>query len=182
MIQRWTLFISAAPVIPIGIITYFTPVPMQTSFVRLYQEHLRSDLFNGSLSLSAFLLTMSAFTIVTMREHVYATPEYAAKLERRHPAGDSASAHSLLAGGRNGPLRRLTTFLLVTISLSLTSAVLQVTVGLWWNWYAALICTIIAALSLTALGSSVWLLGTNLRSLFRFWDEQDSRPSGGCGP
>lgn len=89
--------------------------------MRVYPS-LRPAFFGGLVSLAGFLFSVYGYTVIRMKESVYDTDAYSRLVDERRRNNPGLEHY--------GPLVRLSHLLFATILTALTSAVLQVTVGL----------------------------------------------------
>jgi hypothetical protein len=127
-------------------------------FVSFYAEHLRGNLFNGFLTLAAFLLSAETFIIVHLQKEVYGKPAYQKQIQELKQVKSNLSAY--------GPLRRLNMAMFAAVVMSLLTALLQLTIGVIQSDWAAWLCIGSAGLALVPLGICVWAMGSAMRSWF----------------
>lgn len=128
-----------------------------------FQKHLREPLFIGLLTVAAFLFSLKTFIIVTMKENVYGTTAYEKKWRK---------ALELSPGlKRYAGLERFSLLLFSSVLISLIAAVLQFTLGLVDEPYAAIISIGSAIWSIAMIFVSLFYLQINLRSWFKFLDD-----------
>lgn len=151
--------VSAAAVI--GCLWHFSADDL-TAIMLFYQQSLRQPLFAGLLTVSAFLFSLKTFIIVTMKTNVYDTAEYEKDWR------DKLSLNPDIK--RYAPLRNFALLLFFAVLVTLTSAVLQFTLGFFDTPPAAIICMATAVWSLLMIFVALFLLQINLRSWFRFLD------------
>ena len=137
-----------------------------TGFGDFYATNLRASFFAGFLTLGGFLLSLKTFIVVNMKKEVFDAPTYDALWR---------NAKKLAKGGRleskYAPLRDLTFILFAAILSCVATAVLQVTVGLFATWWAAMICLWAAAISISMLVWSLILIRANLNAMFDALDK-----------
>lgn len=117
------------------------------NFAMWYREKLRGDLFNGSLTMAGFLVTVATFVVITMKEKVYDHPSYRQAVELSLQLSTKPERNALYA-----PLRRLTMLLALATSACLLCTLAHVSlVFLPTRWPVAACVSIAAAtLSLTS--------------------------------
>lgn len=138
----WLTDILLRPVTVVcgGAVAFATPLcwavhdPCAPVFL-FYVANVRADVFNGSLTLSGFLLSVLTFIVTSMKTDVYDTESYADVL---------AATKALLPRGhveeRYGPLRRLTRIMASAVFVTLLSGILHVTLVYAKNVWAVATC------------------------------------------
>lgn len=151
--------ISTAATLP-GL--YFLDKCDQRVVLEFFQQHLREPLFIGLLTVAAFLFSLKTFIIVTMKENVYATKEYGDRLEELRKLDTSLK--------RYAPLADFSVLLFLSVFISLVSAVMQFTIGLFDAPWAAAISIDSAIWSIAMIFISLVYMQLNLRAWFRILD------------
>lgn len=137
-------------------------------FTKFYGEKLRGSLFAGFLTLGGFLLSLKTFIVVNMKKEVFENPVYKAEWEDQKKLDTKNEM-----GKRYTPLRYLSGVLYAAIVACLSTAVMQLTVGLVNNFVAALLCLWAVSVSLLLLAWALWLIRANLLRMFDYLDRQD---------
>jgi len=127
---------------------------------------LREPLFVGLLTVAAFLFSLKTFIIVTMKENVYGTASYEKKWK------ELLAVNSKLK--RYQALENFAALLFFSVLVSLVAAVLQFTLGLVDEVYAALFSIGFAVWSIAMIFVSVFHLHVNLRSWFSFLNDNST--------
>lgn len=137
-------------------------------FLKFFSDELRSDFFNGFLSLAGFMLAAKTFIVIHMKQEVYDNPEYQRKFDRRKEEVGEKKAQ------RYGPLEKMSKALFwITVS-SVFAAVCQITLGLIpWN-IAAILCLGLVAFAVWKLIDGLSLIKKNLDSWFEIVHEQEA--------
>lgn len=118
-------------------------------FWDFFSGELRSDFFNGFLSLAGFMLAAKTFIVIHMKNEVYDRPEYERQFDdRKKQVGESASR-------RYGPLERMSSSLYWIVVSSVVAAICQVTVGLIPSNLSACLCSL----------GVLWAIGTLIYGL-----------------
>lgn len=132
-----------------------------------YAEHLRSDLFNGFLTLAGFVLAAKTFIVVHMKKEVYDDEDYGKRFyDRKKLAGESSAT-------RYGPLGRMSDALYWITLSSVIAAVGQFSVGLIpWN-VAAAAGMGLASYAVYRLLYGMHLMKVNLDSWFEIVDDKE---------
>lgn len=137
-------------------------------FTKFYGDKLRGSLFAGFLTLGGFLLSLKTFIVVNMKKEVFESPAYKAQWEQQKKLDTKNKM-----GKRYTPLRYLSGVLYAAILSCLSTAVLQLTVGLVNSFLAALVCLWAVSVSLLLLAWALWLIRANLVRMFDYLDSQD---------
>lgn len=137
-------------------------------FSQFYAANLRGSLFAGFLTLGGFLMSLKTFIIVNMKKEVYDTAGYK-ELHARAKKTDPKSRISTVFG----PLRNLSTIIYATIVSCISTAVSQLTVGLFGTLWSSIFCVWMAVLSIMFLVWCLHLIRANLTTMFDHLDEQN---------
>lgn len=140
--------------------------PKLDSFWAFFNGNIRASLFAGFLSLGGFLLSLKTFIIVNMKKDVFDTQKYKEIWNQQKKLGESRKV-----GRRLDPLEELSNVLFAAIVSCITTAVLQITVGLIDSFLTAILCLWSAAFSTMLLLTCLLLIKSNLKSLFDHQDE-----------
>lgn len=132
-------------------------------FGEFYGRSLRGSLFAGFLTLGGFLLSLKTFIIVTMKKEVFESAAYKQEWEEQKKIDSSGKLISLYE-----PLRYLSTILFVAIICCITTAVLQLTLGLAETTWGAVICLWAGLTSALFLIRCLLLIRLNLTRMFDF--------------
>jgi hypothetical protein len=145
---------------------YWKPYCAQLAeFGSFYGKNLRGSLFTGFLTLGGFLLSLKTFIVVNMKKEVFDTDDYKLEWEEQKKLDTSNKM-----GPRFEPLRYLSLILFLAIVSCVTTAVLQLTLGLAETLWAAIVCLWAAVVSVILLLRSLWLIRVNLNRMFDFLD------------
>lgn len=138
-----------------------------SEFMKFYQDELRSDFFNGFLSLAGFMLAAKTFIVIQMKQEVYDKPEYQQRYEeRKRLTGDSSAT-------KYGPLKNMSNALFWIVTSSVIAAISQVTIGLIpWN-IAGIICVTAILFAIISLIYGLILMKQNLDGWFDTLTEED---------
>ncbi|WP_406611388.1 hypothetical protein [Agarivorans sp. JK6] len=146
-------------------------------FHEFYATNIRGHIFAGFLALGGFLLSLKTFIVVNMKENVYDSEEYR-QIWRKTVPGNKTK------GSLYGPLKQLSDMLFYAILASITSAITQMTIGLYDRWYTAVFSIFTCVLATVLLLESLRLIKSNLDSWFGFLDtkiekeEKEEKKSG----
>lgn len=146
-------------------------------FTKFYGDKLRGSLFAGFLTLGGFLLSLKTFIVVNMKKEVFESPVYKKEWEEQKKLDTSN-----VMDKRYTPLRYLSGVLYAAILSCLSTAVLQLTVGLVNSFLAALVCLWAVSVSLLLLAWALWLIRSNLIRMFDYLDAQDDESDQGTRP
>lgn len=139
--------------------------PLGDKFFNFYAQNMRASLFSGFLTLGSFLFAANTFMVANLKKELYDHPDYKKRVYSRKEQQPSASFY--------GQLNRLSGLILRTIVLSLTAAILQLTLGtIVPHWIAALICLLVAFLAMAQLLFVVWQIRCNLKDWFEFMEDE----------
>lgn len=141
--------------------TYFKLDEMK--IINFYNGNLREIFFSAFLTLSGFIFTLETFIIVCIKENVYDDPEYIKLYENKKKIAPELKKYA--------PLKRLKDFLFYTILYSFTAAVFQITLGLFNNWYALIVCIWGCVVALITFVVSLFIANNNLKRWFDFMEK-----------
>lgn len=137
-------------------------------FLLSYGERLRSDVFNGSLTLAGFLLSVATFIVTSMKNDVYDKPDYL----RRHVV--QRELHGT-TGPVYAPLAKLTRTMVAAVFACLVTGVLHATVVYQPNVYAVAVCCGAAAGSLALVLFAVFAAYVNFKDSLEFAEAEAQR-------
>ena len=131
-------------------------VHMNGELSEFYGENLRNILFTGLLTIGTFIFAVKTFIVIKLKEDVFDTEYYRKRLRRnRELSPNKKFSHY-------GPLKNLTVILFYASTTSLTSAILQVTIGLIGSLWSTILCILFALVSITLLFISMIFVKMNL--------------------
>ncbi len=129
---------------------------MWNNLPEFYAANLRNCLFTGLLTIGTFIFAVKTFIVIKLKEDVFDTEYYRQRRQKHQKLSPNKEI------SHYGPLKNLTAVLFYASVLSLTSAVLQVTVGLIGSMWSAIVCILFALASITLLFISMVLVKINL--------------------
>jgi len=129
---------------------------------QFFDTSIRASLFSGFLTLGGFLLSLKTFIIVNMKKEVYEKKEYGEIFD--------AAAKRGASGSRYGPLEDLGDVIFFAIVSCITTACLQMTIGLFAKAWSSAICLAAALYSIVMLLFVLRLIRLNLKTMFEFLD------------
>ncbi|MHC4880577.1 MAG: hypothetical protein ACYTGL_29350 [Planctomycetota bacterium] len=133
---------------------------------QFFADNLRDSLFSGFLALAGFLFSAKTFIVIHMKEKLYDSSEYKNKFEKLRRVNPALTKY--------GPLRRLSSFLFWSVLCSLITALLQLTVGLIEEEWAAWLCLSAAVVAILTLAASMILVSLNLRAWLAGLEQKES--------
>ena len=131
---------------------------------------MRGSLFAGFLTLGGFLLSLKTFIVVNMKKEVFESDAYKQEWEEQKKLDVNNEM-----GMKYTPLRFLSAVLYAAILSCISTAVLQLTLGLVNNFWAAALCLWAVVVSLFFLAWALWLIRANLTRMFDYLDNQESK-------
>lgn len=132
---------------------------------QFYADNLRDSLFSGFLGLAGFLFSAKTFIVIHMKEKLYDSEAYAARLTKQQRINSKLTKY--------GPLRRLSSFLFWAVLSSLVAAVSQLTIGLIKAEWAAWSCLCFAVIAVLMLATSMFHVSANLKQWMVALEEND---------
>lgn len=133
---------------------------INTAIVTFYGTNLRGNLFSGFLALGGFIFSLKAFILVTMKQNVYDSDIYEERWLANNENG-TGEAYFL-------PLKELNSVLYMTVLLSISSAILNITIGLLPNILVVYLCIFSSLTAIIYLINSLWLIKCNLDTWFDY--------------
>lgn len=140
-----------------------------TLLTNFYGKNIRGHLFAGFLALGGFLLSLKTFIIVNMKENIYDNKEYQKNWKKQSKLDSKLKLYA--------PLKELSDLLFYSILASITSAILQMTLGFYPHWIASITCIWSSIYAITLLLSSLLLIKKNLNMWFRYLEEENTKSS-----
>ena len=98
-----------------------------------------------------------------MKKELYDHADYKARVAARRELNRTLTVY--------GPLRRLSKLLFWSVIASLVTAVSQLSIGLWPDWWTAALCLIFALATVVLLLVDLILIRCNLTEWFSFLEE-----------
>lgn len=138
-----------------------------TDVADFYQKNMRASLFAGFLTLGSFLLSLKTGIVIKIKENVYDKPSYQEKVDKALASGVKTTVYA--------PLRRLSKLLSAAVLSALLASLLQLTLGLFSDWWASAICLSMAALALAYLLEAFALIQKNLWDWFDYLDDEATK-------
>ncbi len=132
--------------------------PDVAKLAKYYEDNIRGHLFAGFLALGGFLLSLKTFIVVNMKENVYDNEKYQENWRDQKKIKPDLKLYA--------PLKELSDLLFYAILAAIVSAILQMTLGLYSHWLAALICLSSAVYAVVLLVASLVLIKQNLDTWF----------------
>lgn len=136
------------------------------AFWSFFNANIRASLFAGFLSLGGFLLSLKTFIIVNMKKDVFDTEKYKKTWEEQSKFDRNGKV-----GKRYDPLRELSNVLFAAIVTAIGTAVLQITVGLRESFWTTFICLWAVTFATALLLTCLWLIKSNLNTMFLHLDD-----------
>lgn len=157
---EWTWITGLASAAACFAVTCVLSQATKSHVLDFYQAHLREPLFVGFLTVAAFLFSLQTFIVVTMKENVYDTADYANLLSDLKKVNPNVT--------RYGPLNNFSQLLSASVVLTMTTAIIQFSLGLVDNFYAAIGSLWFALWSVALFFVSLYYLQYNLKTWFSF--------------
>ncbi len=132
--------------------------PNAVDLFSFFEKNLRGSLFAGFLTLGSFLLSLKTGIVIKIKEGVYDKPEYQLRVQQRPSTSGPFTIY--------GPLKRMSRALAWSVGLSIVTATLQLTVGLYPSWWSAAVCLGSAASAIAFLLCSFVLIQIALSDWF----------------
>lgn len=136
-----------------------------SSLVETYTQTLRTPLFSGFLTLTGFLFSMKSFLLANLQRDIYSNKEYLQQWAE-------ARLEDASVGTVARPLRNLGRILLATICATLTTSILQITIGLVPNVFTVVTCLVATLASLAMVAFSIVVLWQNINDWMDVLDKQ----------
>lgn len=158
----WLTITGICTAVLSGAGAFLVPEGDAAAVIHFFQQSLREPLFIGLLTVAAFLFSLQAFIVTTMKTHVYDSAKYEELLVTLRTLDPAIKKY--------GPLNNFSQLLFLSILLSLISAVTQFTIGLFCGVSAVAISVWTALWSLAMIFISLFYLQANLKKWFEYID------------
>lgn len=132
-----------------------------STFHSFYQTSIRGYLFSGFISVGSLLMSLHTFVIANFKEKLFTTDRY--KLKFANSLGKKVE--EIVEKDLLKPLDKLSSFINISIWLSILTAVAQFTVGLANYGILSVFCIWIAMLTICFLLNSLILIRENIRNM-----------------
>lgn len=142
----WSLFIG---IVTGGGLIFFSRY-WHNEYLILYSDNLQINFFQALMIIVGFLLTFKLFVLVKLQEELYGDQHFLKDW------AETFCSRDLTVEDYYKPLRNLSDLLVGCVTISVISAILQVTLGFHSNAYSISIC-------LGSVGASLFLLITGFR-------------------
>lgn len=138
------------------------------AFYAFYQASIRGYLFSGFISVGSLLMSLHTFVIANFKEKLFTTERYKQKFadSRINIKVEDIKDKELLK-----PLDKLSSFINISIWLSILTAVAQFTIGLADYGVLAIACIWIAMLTICFLLNCLILIRENIQIMLHQDDE-----------
>lgn len=134
------------------------------TFEEFFQNVLRQPFFTGFLTLTGFLLSATTFIVIQMKKELYDKDQYLKEVARLRQIDSTTPIYK--------PLRSLSRLLVVALTLSLTTSLSQFTIGVWFGFYGAVICAVLAAATFIVVFICLWQMHLNLQQWFGYLEDE----------
>ena len=131
------------------------------AFYAFYQTSIRGYLFSGFISVGSLLMSLHTFVIANFKEKLFTTDRYKQKFAENH----SIQIKNIEDKKLLEPLDKLSSFINISIWLSILTAVSQFTVGLADVGILAVFCIWLAMLTIFFLLNCLILIRENIRNM-----------------
>lgn len=161
--QVYTLIITSIVMVILMRLGYYKLThPENKAFYAFYQASIRGYLFSGFISVGSLLMSLHTFVIANFKEKLFTTDRYKEKFAQSRSITDKNDIEEkeLLK-----PLDRLSSFINISIWLSILTAVAQFTIGLADYGLLSTICIWIAMLTICFLLNCLVLIRENIRNM-----------------
>lgn len=154
VLARWSLIVvpSASMAASAAAVVKFAP----SDFPKWYTEHLRTDFFNGSLTMAGFLFTVATFIVTGVKSGIYDSKAYRNRFVQMRALNPKLILYE--------PLRQLTSLLVAATGGCLVCATAHVLFGFCDGRWATAVCVA------SAVGSASVVLLAMLAARENFMD------------
>ena len=136
----------------------------------VYTKALRTSFFAGFLTLGGFLFSVQMFITSKLKENVYDSKKYRERIEILRKTKPDLEFY--------GPLKRFNHMLLFGVLLSLSTSLLQITLGLIETPITVVICYLAAIVTIVVVLLCLWGLKGNLKDWFQWIEEEANEKPG----
>lgn len=138
------------------------------AFYAFYQTSIRGYLFSGFISVGSLLMSLHTFVIANFKEKLFTTERYKQKFANSR---DIEKVEDIKYKDLLKPLDKLSSFVNISIWLSVLTAVAQFTIGLADYGILAVACIWLALLTIFFLLNCLILIRENIRKMLHQDDE-----------
>jgi len=138
------------------------------AFYSFYQTSIRGYLFSGFISVGSLLLSLHTFVIVNLKDKLFTTDRYKALFANKNNIEDigKIKESQLLK-----PLDTLSSFINISVWLSIITAVSQFTIGLADYGIMSAFCIWLALLTICFLLNSLILIREHIKNMLHQTDD-----------
>lgn len=136
----------------------------QANLLDIYSKKLQMPLFTGFLTISGFLLSLTAFIVVKMNEGVYQDEKYIEKTVAYKGIDPDYSYTK--------PLENLAHFLTVSVAMALITSFSQFTIGNISSYHISVLCIALAVGSFGFVLTSCFVVKLNIQEWIRLMKEK----------
>ena len=130
-------------------------------FYDLYAKGLRGYLFSGVISVGSFLLSLHTFVIVNLKDKLFSSTHY----RERFATANQIEVDAIKEKDILKPLDRLSSFINISIWLSISTAIIQFTLGLAPYSFVAIPCIWLGLLTILFMLNSLVLIRINIKDM-----------------
>ena len=139
------------------------------SEIAQYYGELKTPFFLASLTIGVFLFTMKSFIVTTMKAGIYDDPDYHSQIAQENVIKAAKNRK-----GPYAPLRSLTLFLIVAVTLSFFCAFVQIAAGIIGGCVASSVALAVFGVNMISVGLAIWVVSRNLLEMIAFAEENRS--------
>lgn len=164
--QVWSMIAISVIATIIMILVFFKLTNHEgKAFFSFYQSSLRGYLFSGFISVGSLLLSLHTFVIVNLRDKLFLTEHYRESYAKGKGIHCPVDIEKISEKDLLKPLDNLSSFINISVWLSIMTAVSQFTLGLADYGIISVFCIWLAMLTICFLMNSLILIRENIKNM-----------------
>lgn len=132
-----------------------------SGFYDFYAKSLRGYFFSGFISVGSFLLSLHTFVIVNLKDKLFSSEHY----RKRYANSKNIKVTDIIEKDILKPLDRLSSFINISIWLSISTAIVQFTIGLAPYSFVSIFCIWLGLLTILFMLNSLILIRINIKDM-----------------
>lgn len=148
----------------ISLLIFFTLknfATFESGFYDFYAKSLRGYFFSGFISVGSFLLSLHTFVIVNLKDKLFSSEHY----RKRYALSRQIKIDEIVEKDILKPLDRLSSFINISIWLSISTAIAQFTLGLAPYGFISVTCIWLGLLTVLFMLNSLILIRINIKDM-----------------
>lgn len=166
--QLWTQVVLSVLAIIIMMVVYYKLTNHSgKAFYSFYQVSIRGYLFSGFISVGSLLLSLHTFVIVNLKDKLFTTKYYRELYAKNKNITGEKEIAEISESDLLKPLDKLSSFINISVWLSILTAVSQFTIGLGDYGLMSVFCIWLALLTIFCLLNSLILIREHIKNMLQ---------------